>query len=194
MTNHTVREYSCVTYASNQVESIDLAVVERATFEWLLKLSASWHKKTPLLEIQGDTRLKLGGYVGYLESPTGESLEILPKTQKNIPEEVDLVDLRKLLQRMLTVSRQLKPREADNAHLERMNEPLHEWVVGKFLTELDVLVHKGLRSDYKEIEEENRFIRGRLDIIRQLRQRPGRSSWFHIRHDIFSPNTIENRC
>jgi len=193
MTNHTVREYSCVTYASNQVESIDLAVVERATFEWLLKLSASWHKKTPLLEIQGDTRLKLGGYVGYLESPTGESLEILPKTQKNIPEEVDLVDLRKLLQRMLTVSRQLKPREADNAHLERMNEPLHEWVVGKFLTELDVLIHKGLRSDYKEIEEENRFIRGRLDIIRQLRQRPGRSSWFHIRHDIFSPNTIENR-
>jgi 5-methylcytosine-specific restriction enzyme subunit McrC len=74
-----------------------------------------------------------------------------------------------------------------------MDEPLHEWVVGKFLTELDVLVHKGLRSDYKEIEEENRFIRGRLDIVRQLRQRPGRSSWFHIRHDIFSPNTIENR-
>ena len=193
MTNHhTIREYSCVTCGQGD-DSIDLAVVTKATFEWLLELSASWHKKTPLLEIQGDTHLKLGGYVGYLESPTGESLEILPKTQKNIPEEADLVDLRKLLQRMLTVSRQLKPREADNAHLERMNEPLHEWVVGKFLTELDVLIHKGLRSDYKEIEEENRFIRGRLDIVRQLRQRPGRSSWFHIRHDIFSPNTIENR-
>ena len=193
MTNHhTIREYSCVTCGQGD-DSIDLAVVTKATFEWLLELSASWHKKTPLLEIQGDTHLKLGGYVGYLESPTGESLEILPKTQKNIPEEADLVDLRKLLQRMLTVSRQLKPREADNAHLERMNEPLHEWVVGKFLTELDVLIHKGLRSDYKEIEEEDRFIRGRLDIARQLRQHPGRSSWFHIRHDIFSPNTIENR-
>jgi 5-methylcytosine-specific restriction enzyme subunit McrC len=191
--HHIVQEYSCVTCDPNQVKSIDLAVVTQATFEWLRELSASWHKKTPLLEIQGDTRLKLGGYVGYLESPTGESLEILPKTQQTIPIKEDIFHLRTLLQRMLKVSRQLKPREADNAHLERMDEPLHEWVVGKFLTDLDVLVHKGLRSDYKEIEEENRFIRGRLDIVRQLRQRPGRSSWFHIRHDIFSPNTIENR-
>jgi|SaaInlV_110m_DNA_1040235.scaffolds.fasta_scaffold04625_2 5-methylcytosine-specific restriction enzyme subunit McrC len=191
--HHTVREYSCVTYDQANDESIDLAVVTQATFKWLLELSASWHKKTPLLEVQGETRLKLGGYVGYLEGPAGESLEILPKIQQNIPTLEGVVSLRKLLQRMLTVSRQLKPREADNAHLERMNEPLHEWVVGKFLTELDVLVHKGLRSDYKEIEEEDRFIRGRLDIARQLRQHPGRSSWFHIRHDIFSPNTIENR-
>jgi len=193
--HHIVREYSCVTCDKNLINNkdIDLAVVSEDTFKWLLELSASWHKKTPLLEIQGSTYLKLGGYVGYLESPTGESIEILPKIQQEIPKNSDIPSLRKLLQKMLLASRELKPREADNAHLERMEEPLHEWVIGKFLVELNVLIHKGLRSDYKEIEEENRFIRGRIDIARQLRQQPGRSSWFHIRHDIFSANTIENR-
>jgi 5-methylcytosine-specific restriction enzyme subunit McrC len=131
--------------------------------------------------------------VGYLESPTGESIEILPKTQKEIPSEEELTLLRHLLRRMLLVSIGLKPREAGLAHLERFSEPLHEWVMGKFLQELAELVRRGFRFDYQCKEEECRYIRGRLDMSRQLRQRSDRAAWFHVRHDVYSPLNTENR-
>tara|TARA_R110000787_G_scaffold164366_3_gene277480 strand:- start:5232 stop:6563 length:1332 start_codon:yes stop_codon:yes gene_type:complete len=188
-----VREYAHITYEEGHTTSLDLAEVSRPTFDWLLELQQRWKGDSPILALKSRKTIKLESYVGYLQSPTGEAIEVLPKIQQSEPIETDLSKCRVLLRRMLASALHIKPREADSADLIRSDMPMHEWVIEQFLTELAQLVRRGLRFDYTQIEEESRFIRGQLDMARQSRQTPDRATWFHIRHDIFSPDRIENR-
>jgi len=87
----------------------------------------------------------------------------------------------------------LKPREADAAELRAINTPLHERVFNRFLNELTKLVRRGLRFDYQQIEAASRFVRGQLNRGRQSRQSPDLAAWFYIRHELDTPNRIENR-
>lgn len=186
-----VREYATLTANPEATSNIDVGRVSDATFEWLINLHNQWQQDSKLIIRNGKKYLKLGSHVGYLQSPSGEGIEILPKTELASPEQPEA--LRKLLQSMLSCSGPLDHREADAADLKRADLPLHEWIIAQFLNQLTHLVKRGLRFDYETVEEESRFIRGQLDVGRQSRQSPARATWFHIRHDVFSPNRIENR-
>ncbi|WP_308444538.1 McrC family protein [Laribacter hongkongensis] len=56
-----------------------------------------------------------------------------------------------------------------------------------------ITVKRGLRFDYQRIEEEQRYLRGQLDVVQQMRQPLGRDHYFQIRHDVFLPDRPENR-
>lgn len=185
-----VREYARITTDTRLTSTLDCAVVSPATFDWLQDLAGSWGQGSPIALIDGHRSLKLGSYVGFLQSPTGESIEILPKTGLG---QQDPVAVRRILQRMLMAALGVKPRTAGAAELLRMPEPLHEWIFGQFLAELQCLVSRGLRFDYQRVDEESRFIRGQLRLDQQQRQPPGRQHLFFISHDIFSSDRLENR-
>lgn len=93
----------------------------------------------------------------------------------------------------MTAALDLPTREAGEAHLQLLRMPLSEWVISQFLRALDHLVKRGVSFEYKRIEEEERFLRGQLNVVEQIRQRPERQHYFHIRHNIFSPDRAENR-
>ncbi|WP_323843861.1 McrC family protein [Microbulbifer magnicolonia] len=186
-----VREYATLSCKADGPPSIDLGIVSAATLNWLLELQQSQQGK--LLYESGRHSVKLRSYVGFLQSPSGESIEILPKIHRHLPSPEEMCESRQLLQKMLATSLHIKPREAGPASLRRMHTPLHEWIFAQFLDHLSQLVRRGLRFDYQRVEEESRFIRGQLDLARQCRQTPDRATWFHIRHDIYSPQRIENR-
>lgn len=187
---HQVREYGRITTDSAVTASLDCAVVSPATFGWLQDLAGNWGRGSPIAMIDGHRSLKLDSYVGFLQSPTGEAIEILPKTGLGVE---DPVMARRILQRMLMASLGIKPRTAGAASLLRMPEPLHEWIFSQFLAELQSLVSRGLRFDYQRVNEESRFIRGQLRLDQQQRQAPGRQHLFHISHDVFSADRLENR-
>lgn len=63
----------------------------------------------------------------------------------------------------------------------------------QFVLALDHLIKRGLRFDYHLIEEEQRYLRGQLDVVKQIRQAPGRAHIFNNRHDLFLPDRPENR-
>jgi 5-methylcytosine-specific restriction enzyme subunit McrC len=186
-----VREYATLTADPEATSSMDVGRVSDATFEWLIDLHNQWQQDSKLIIRKGKKYLKLGSYVGYLQSPSGEGIEILPKTELASPGETE--PLRMLLQDMLKCPGPLKSREGDSADLKRSDLPLHEWIIAQYLNQLTHLVKRGLRFDYETVEEESRFIRGQLDVGRQSRQSPARAIWFNIRHDVFSPNRTENR-
>ena len=187
----TVREYARLTTAPVAPGDLDHAQVSESAFDWLCELSASFSRNgAKLLQVEGRRSLKWDSYVGVLETPCGTRLEILPKHH----EEGDCLQkgrqlLRKLIQRALD----LKTREGSVAGLELFNAPLSEWVMAQFLSELDLLVKRGVRFDYRRVEEEQRFLRGQLNVVAQMRQRPGRQHYFQIRHDVFQPDRAENR-
>ena len=187
-----VREYARIT-TEKVAPSLYQAQVSASAFDWLCNLQASFSKAgASLLQVENRRWLKLDSYVGVLQTPCGTVIEILPKVTENVSETA-AKDSRGLLIKMLKTALDLPVRTADKADIELFEHPLLEWVMKEFINSLDHLIKRGLRFDYQRIEEEQRFLRGQLNINKQLRQPPGREHIFNIRHDLFLPDRPENR-
>jgi len=186
----SVREHARLTTA--RVEpTLNIAHVTSKDFEWLVTYSSQISKKgARLVELEGSQTLTVDNYVGVIELPSGTQLEILPKHSASGD---DLEKLRRLTVRLIASSLNLTPRKAELANIQALKFPLTDWLALQFLIELDQLVKRGLRFGYERVEEESRFLRGQLDIAKQLRQPVGRHHLFQIRHDIFTPDRPENR-
>ncbi|MGE6439950.1 McrC family protein [Psychrobacter sp. NPDC078409] len=184
-----VREYARLTTDTSASPTPDLAVIKPDTFNWLVSLSEQPNSGR-FISFEKPDCLRLHSYVGYLQSPAGEGIEVLLKISNS---EYDPQNGRAVLCKMLCSALHLPYKEAHAAQLTRMNLPIHEWIYHQFLAQLNGLVASGLRFDYLRIEEESRFIRGQLNVTAQQRQPAERAHLFHIRHDIYHPNRLENR-
>lgn len=172
-------------------ESLDCAQVSESAFDYLCRLSEQFSRGSArLAQIEGRRRLKLDSFVGVVQTPCGTVLEIVPKHHA---EGGSLADARRLLRKLLEAVLELRPREVGAAALQLFDAPLSEWVMGRFLAELDTLVSRGLRFDYQRVDEELPFMRGQLDLNQQLRQPPGRQHRFYVRHEVYLPDRPENR-
>lgn len=190
-TTLTVREYARLTTSHVPNSSLDKAQISASAFDWLCEMSSKFSKAgAALIQIEDRRWLKLDNYVGVLETPCGTRIEILPKHF----EEGDCIqESRALLRRMIQKSLSLPTREVGATALQRFDAPLSEWVMSSFLDALDHLVKRGLRFEYQRVEDEQRYLRGQLNVARQMRQPPGRRHHFQIRHDIFLADRPENR-
>ncbi len=187
-----VREYARLT-TDTVAATLDQATITPAAFDWLCNLAAGFTKGgASLLQIENRRWLKLDNFVGVVQTPCGTLLEILPKHTDKSDEDA-AISSRALLIKMLEVALDLPVRNTGTANIETFHHPLLEWVMKQFVLALDHLIKRGLRFDYHLIEEEQRYLRGQLDVVKQIRQAPGRAHIFNNRHDLFLPNRPENR-
>lgn len=185
-----VREFAKLTTDRIGLPGPDLAQVSSTAFDWLCRESARIGGSATLVQMESRRCLRLDNYVGVIQTPCGTTLEILPKT---FDESSDARASRALLRRMLARCLDLPMRESGLASIDTFDAPVTEWVMRQFLESLDVLVKRGVRFDYHRISARERFLRGRLDLSRQLRQRPGCDDQFCIQHDVFDGDRPENR-
>ena len=186
----TLVEHGCLTTAVC-AQTLDERTIGQADFDWLAHatvLGASGDAR--LFRRDGSHRLKASNYVGVVETPGGTVVEILPKHHDDT---MTVAETRRLLVGMIEAALDLPAREVSEAHLSLFDGPMSEWVARRFLDALDRLLKRGLRSEYVRVEEEQRFLRGQLNLQAQLRQAPGRAHRFQIRHDVFSRDRPENR-
>ena len=106
--------------------------------------------------------MRLENYVGVIETPCGTQLEILPK---HTDADETIENSRALLLKMLTCALNLPTREVGKAHLQLFRAPLSEWIISQFLQALDHLVKRGVRFEYKRVDEVQRFLRGQLNSV-----------------------------
>lgn len=192
MTLVTVSEHASLTTECVPEQSLRLAQVTTTAFDHLCKLSERFQRSgARLVQVEGRSRLRLDNHVGVIQTPCGTTVEILPKHTESGQE--FHAGSRRLLRRLLQSMFDLTAREAGRASLESFDAPLSEWVMARFLEELDRVVQRGLRFDYQRVQEEQPFLRGQLDVMAQLRQPPGRDQLFQVRHDVFTPDRPENR-
>jgi 5-methylcytosine-specific restriction enzyme subunit McrC len=189
----TVREFARLTTGAVPT-SLDQAQVTNADFEWLCEISERMRGQTgaQVLHVESRRWLRLDNYVGVLESPGGLRLEVLPKHVSRADAET-VEQARALLRRMLEVAMEITPREGDEAALQCFDHPINEWVMRRFLEALEHVIKRGVKHDYLRIEEEQRYLRGQLNIAKQMRASPARADLLNIRHDVFSPDRAENR-
>ncbi|MBV8619136.1 MAG: McrC family protein [Curvibacter sp.] len=189
----TVCEYASLTTHPVKESSLALAQVTPSAFDHLCALSEQFRRGgASLVQVDGRTRLRLDSFVGVIQTPCGTTVEILPKHTEGTGER-DKQASRALLRRLIQSMFDMKAREVGVASLETFDAPLTEWVIARFLAELDHIVQRGLRFSYQRVEEEQPFLRGQLNVMAQLRQPPGREHRFQIRHDVFTPDRAENR-
>jgi 5-methylcytosine-specific restriction enzyme subunit McrC len=186
-----VREFARLTTDTSISRSVDVACINQSAFDWLSELTpeVGGHGYS-LCRLENRSCLRLGNYVGCLETPCGTRLEILPKHYEG---EECTAQSRQLLRRMIQTALDLPTREVGEADLHLFDTPLNEWIIRKFLALLEHLVKRGLRFHYQRVEEEQVFLRGQLNVPKQLRQPPSRRHYFQISHDIFSADLPENR-
>lgn len=186
-----VREYARLTTCPVESTGLDRATVTKSAFDYLCRLAHQFRANgIQLLEVEGSQWLRLDNFVGVLETPCGTTLEILPKHHDI---ESSAETSRALLARMIQAALDLPARQVGSADIALFRAPLSEWVRRQFLQALEHLLKRGMKFDYLRVEEEQRNLRGQLDVIRQLRQRPDRNHYFHTRHDVYSLNFPENR-
>lgn len=191
MTLVTVREHARLTTGPGAAGNLDEASIPASAFDWLCREAQRYRAGgAALVQVEDRCWLRLDNYVGVLESPCGTRIEILPK---HVRGETDVATARRVLVRMLRAALRLPVRETSPTALQTFDAPVSEWIIQQFLLELDVLVRRGLRFDYHPVEDELRFLRGRLLVARQIRQPAGRQHLFQVEHQVFDANRPENR-
>jgi 5-methylcytosine-specific restriction enzyme subunit McrC len=186
-----VREHARLTTEHVAAPSLDRAQVSLSAFNWLCQTSSSFRASgAALVQVEDRQWLRLDNFVGVIETPCGTRIEILPK---HLDGPDAAAASRNLLRRMIGAAMDLPVRQVSDTSLQTFDAPLSEWVIGRFLSALNHLIKRGVRSDYLRVDSAEHFLRGQLDASRQIRQPPGRQHIFQIRHDVFVPDRPENR-
>ncbi|MEV0897326.1 hypothetical protein [Actinoplanes sp. NPDC049802] len=135
-------------------------------------------------------------HVGVVET-AGTVVELLPKTwSPGQDPSMARAALEAMLESYVDQGR-LSPRRSarrlQQAHLRATPMSVGERILQRFTAEAEAVMQAGIRFGYSPVQEQHPFLRGRLDVARQIRQMPGKEHLFHLRHTRFHPSRPENR-
>jgi len=136
---------------------------------------------------KGRECLKVGNYIGLIETPDGTQLEVLPKIAQTPAEG------RAMVLKMLRCLPDMPFRNLSVAHLQDGRLPLWEVFVAAFVAETEKIVQQGLQKCYVSVEENRCFLSGKLLIEKQIAQNSFHQEKFATIHDEFWENIAPNR-
>lgn len=139
--------------------------------------------------------LQAQNYVGIIQTKSGDSLEILPKIHDNDNDnnEKAVENSKKILLRMLKTLKNHPFKNINIANLKSLNLPLLEIFISMFLDEVSKLIKIGIKSDYVELEDNLKFLKGKLKISEQIRKNIVHKERFYVCYQEFSIDRAENR-
>lgn len=140
-----------------------------------------------ILERTAKPSLRAGQVVGVLAVP-GATVEILPKIEGHEPDAI-----RHALTRMLAVAWDVPIADSEPALLHAQKADLLEILIRLFADRLLVAVRRGLPHRYRTREEDLEFLRGKLDIRRQVTHHAVRPDRLACRFEELSVDTPLNR-
>lgn len=169
--------------------------VDKDTFEELeeLMLELSSEGRDGLDFLSLSSRKGIGkvirarNYVGVLQMPSGRQLQILPKIHAT------KVDSRAAMLKMLKTMREFPSKSFDATNLGSSKMSMFEIYIKLFLKEVSLLVRKGLKSDYRQLEENVRFYKGKMNFTRQLTINHVHKERFFVTYDEYGIDCAENR-
>lgn len=139
--------------------------------------------------------LQAQNYVGIIQTKSGDSLEILPKIHDNDngSNKEAVENSKRILLRMLKTLKNHPFKNINIANLKSLNLPLLEIFISMFLDEVSKLVKIGIKSDYVELEDNLKFLKGKLKISEQIRKNIVHKEIFYVCYQEFSIDRAENR-
>lgn len=143
----------------------------------------------------GRRYIRTGRYVGTIQTRDGQVLEILPKIYKaSGNQEEDKNVCRRVFLNMLCHFPDIKSRSFQNVSLQtQKNFPILEIYIANYVSAVEELLLGGLKRSYRNVAENQRFLRGKLDISRHITANIADKSRFAIRYNKYIENIPHNR-
>jgi 5-methylcytosine-specific restriction enzyme subunit McrC len=197
MNGITIYEFDALVAAGASTSDIDgLHKVPANVFEWLEEQclraadagDAAWLRWA---QRRGRRVIKVTSFVGVIRAPDGYQIEVLPKLGKATSG--GAIASRQLLIEMLSCLHGFRHVRTDSAKLAATRMPLLEIFISEFLRTVEHIVKRGLRSDYRQRQDNLIALRGKLLMSSHLRQNLFRADRFFTEHDEFSTDRPENR-
>ncbi|EHZ7121171.1 McrC family protein [Vibrio vulnificus] len=195
----TVFEYGCLSFDKLARDELGAELISKSAFEYLKEvcLSANESETSKCLGLTkryGHELIQVKNYVGVLFTPTGEHIEVLPKTgRKATDRETAISESRQMLLMMLQHLGSFRYVASDQASIASKKMPLLEVFIKQFLQSVNRLVKRGLKSDYVTQVDNLNYQKGKLLVGQQLRRNLINQHKFYVEYDEYLINRPANR-
>lgn len=189
------------TLPKSRIESMSSAytVLEHKEFPKLDKRDLddlkTLHRENRVFGYDTSGRLRAENYVGVVTTRLGTVVEILPKIELGDTHTPSHEQTREAFLGMLRTYGGLKNAKnlPPSAIRTLRHFPILEIFIRLFLVNLNLLVRGGLGRQYRAIQENLPFLRGRIIFQDHLRENLVDRSRFYVEHDELNPNRPANR-
>lgn len=143
----------------------------------------------------GKRYIKTGRYVGTIQTRDGQVIEVLPKIYKASGEqEEDQKICRNVFLNMLRHFTDFEARTFQDASLStKKGFPILEVYITNYINAVEKLVLGGLKKNYSPVEENQRFLKGKLDFTKQITRNATNKARFAIKYNKYIEDIPQNR-
>ncbi|WP_066404522.1 McrC family protein [Aliarcobacter cryaerophilus] len=157
-----------------------------------LESFAKTDKGKDVLQFTGNGKyLQAKSYVGTIQTTSGFILEILPKTVKDN----DIEKSKQIFMKLLHLLYKLPNyKNINSTNFERIKDlEIFEIFIFMFLEEVEIIIKKGIKSDYVGFEDNLFYLKGKLLINEQIKRNSIHKERFYVQYDDYNQNRAENR-
>ncbi len=143
----------------------------------------------------GRKYIQTGRYVGAVQTRDGQVIEVLPKIYKaeGIQEKNEKV-CKEVFLNMLCHFTDMKARSFQNASLNTKSDfPILEIYINNYINAVENLLLGGIKKNYTQVEEIQRFMKGRLNIAKQITKNFANKARFSITYNKYIEDIPQNR-
>lgn len=128
-------------------------------------------------------------YVGLIELRSNYQIQILPKLELG----ESITETQAVFRKMLSSMKDFPAKISNNASLkeERMN--LYEVFIDMYLSEVQKLIKRGLKSSYISEQDNLNKVKGKILINEQIKFNSVHKERFYVQYDEYQVNRPENR-
>ncbi len=144
---------------------------------------------------KGKDFINVKNYVGVIETRQGTTIEVLPKIYQpsNSNDSEKIKESKYILLKMLRSLKNAPFKTIDQAHLKASKMPVFEVFISAFLKEMEKLLKKGIKHFYSTVEENQKYLKGRLLFNKNLRNNLVHRERFFVQYDEFKSDIPQNR-
>jgi 5-methylcytosine-specific restriction enzyme subunit McrC len=171
--------------------------ISAQSYDYLKQLCLRGESDSKLLKVRsidGMEVLQVQNYAGVIFTPDRTQIEVLPKIGKGLVDDKEGHDkARESLLIMLRALKGFSHIQTSNANISSQRMPLLEVFITQFLQSVNTLIKRGLRSDYVRCEDNLAYLKGKLNVGKQLRENVINKHKFYCEYDEFLLNRPANR-
>lgn len=187
-------------YTSSEYSHIQ--AISKDAYDYLKSLCLSDESESKLLQLRRRRNmevLQVQNYAGVIFTPDRTQIEVLPKIGKGFKgEETDNDEsaydkARKSLLIMLRALKGFSHIQTSSANIAKQKMPLLEVFISQFLKSVNALVKRGLKSDYVRREDNLAFLKGKLNVGKQIKRNYINKHKLYCEYDEFLLDRPANR-
>jgi 5-methylcytosine-specific restriction enzyme subunit McrC len=194
--NTTVFEYGLLSSSEKAERDRRVQTISESAFEYLKRCCLCDESESRFLKLKiahGMEVLQVQNYAGVILCTDGTQIEVLPKIAKHHEGNKSSELARMSLLMMLKSLKQFRHLETEAASIKKQKMPLLEIFIAQFLSSVNRLIKKGVKSDYVREQSNSAFLKGKLLHSQQLKHNFINKHKFYVEFDAYLTDIPANR-